>query len=261
MTVHRLALYRSDDPYTRVPNSTVRDPRLDLKARGLLLIMLSKPDGWRFTERNLADDAGVSRQQVRTAIETLSDAGYLVRERITHDGRPVLQTRVYDVSVEGPTSVPSEGPGSVPTLVRFHDRREVGPHSKNEVSKNEVTPSADAVKDEPPKRQRDLLFDAVVAVCGHDASRLTKAERGRVNKALKDLREVNATPEQVQGAARAWARTYPNARLTATALSANWSTIAPAQTATQVRADNCAVCGVRLDAHDDEWCRLAYGSN
>lgn len=257
MTVHRLALYRSDDPYTRVPNSTIRDPRLDLKSRGLLLIMLSKPDGWNFTERNLASDAGVSRQQVRTAIETLSDAGYLVRERITHEGRPVLQTRVYDVPSEGTTSVPSEGPTSVPTLVRFHDRREPVPVSKNERSKNEVTPAADAAKG----RQRDLLFEAVVDVCGHDSKRLTKAERGRVNKALKDLREVQATPEQVQGAARAWQRTYPNARLTATALSANWSTIAPAVKTHDDRTDNCATCGVRLDAHDDEWCRVAYGSN
>lgn len=259
MTVHRLALYRSDDPYTRVPNSTVRDPRLDLKARGLLLIMLSKPDGWNFTERNLAADAGVSRQQVRTAIETLAEAGYLVRERITHEGRPVLQTRVYDVSSEGPTSVPSEGPTSVPTLVRFHDRREPGPVSKTDSSKNEVTPTADAGDERRTvKRQPDLLFEAVVDVCGHDPSRLTKAERGRINAALKDLRTVDATPEQVRGAARAWQRTYPNARLTATALSANWSTIVPKQTPTEARTNNCEHCGVRLDAHDDEWCAVAY---
>lgn len=246
MPISRLALYRSDDPYTRIPNSTIRDERLDLKSLGLLVIMLSKPDGWRFTERNLADEAHVSRQQVRTALETLQEAGYVVRERITHDGRPTLQTRVYDVSREGPQSVPDEGTDPVPALVRIHDGREVGPYSKTEVSKTEVTGAT---------RGPDLLFDAVVRATRQDPKRLTSSERGRINRALKDLRQVGATPEQVAAAAARWPQIYPGATLTATAIAANWTTILP----TRIASRACDWCGQPVDVHDDDWCRIAFG--
>lgn len=247
MPVSRLALYRADDPYTRVPNSTVRDRRLDLKARGLLLLMLSKPDGWRFTERNLADEANVSRQQVRTALETLADAGYVARERVTRDGRPVLETRVYDVPSEGPTSVPTEGPTSVPTLVSDHDRREVVPVSKTDGSKTEQERAA---------RARDHLFDAVIAVCGHNPKRLTPSERGRINRALKDLRAAEATPDEVRTFARRWPNIYPGAHLTATAIAANWTTVLGDVAVSEPR---CTRCGSILTQHDDDWCRTAYG--
>jgi len=97
MTVHRLAKYQTDDPFTRVPNSAVNDERLDLKSRGLLLIMLSKPDGWTFRERHLAEAAGVGRDQVNTAMARLIEAGYVRRYRHAVDGKPpVTVTEVFD---------------------------------------------------------------------------------------------------------------------------------------------------------------------
>lgn len=242
MPISRLAHYRADDPYTRVPNSSVRDKRLDLKARGLLLVMLSKPDGWRFTERNLAAECGVSRDQIRTAVDRLVETGYVVRERIIIDGRPVLETRVYDVPLD-------EGRLSLPESVGNPDGREPRPVSKTESSKTEVTPARRS------SRERDLLFEAVVDVCGQDARRLTSSERGRINRALKDLRDVGATPEQIRKAATKWQTTYPGARLTATAIAANWTTIVP-----PAEIDRCAICGQRTDRHDDDVC-AARGGN
>lgn len=243
MPISRLAHYRADDPYTRVPNSTVRDPRLDLKARGLLLVMLSKPDGWRFTERNLATETGVSRDQIRTAMDRLVEAGYVLRARIVVDGRPVYETRVFDV---GPELRTDEGLESRPEVVGNPDGRESLPVSKTESSKTELTGAP---------RKRDLLFEAVVDVCGQDARRLTGSERGRINKALKDLRAVGATPEEVRRAASRWATTYPSARLTPTAIAANWTTIVPpAPTAT------CPTCSQPTDRHDDDVCAIRGGT-
>lgn len=97
MSVHRLAKYETDDPFTRVPNSAVNDANLDLKARGLLLLMLSKPNGWTFRERQLAEAAGVGRDQVNTAMRKLIDAGYVRRYREAVDGKPpVTVTEVFD---------------------------------------------------------------------------------------------------------------------------------------------------------------------
>jgi DNA-binding Lrp family transcriptional regulator len=242
MPISRLAHYRADDPYTRIPNTAVRDQRLDLKARGLLLVMLSKPDGWRFTERNLASECGVSRDQIRTAIERLVETGYVVRERIVVDGRPVLETRVFDVAN-------GEGRVSIPESVGVPDGRESRPLSKTKTSKTEVTPARRS------SRERDLLFEAMVDATGQDAKRLTASERGRINKALKDLRAVDATPDQIRKAATRWATTYPGARITATAIAANWTTICP-----PAEIARCLICGQPTDRHDDDVC-AARGGN
>jgi len=101
MSVHRLAKYRQDDPFTRIPNSAIADEQLDLKALGLLLVMLSKPDGWTFRERNLAEAGRVGRDALRTAMKTLIDAGYVHRSRVAEDGKPpITVTEVYDRPIQ-----------------------------------------------------------------------------------------------------------------------------------------------------------------
>jgi hypothetical protein len=97
MSVHRLAKYQTDDPFTRVPNAAIEDERLDLRSRGLLVFMLSKPDGWTFRERALANQAGVGRDQVRSAMQKLIEAGYVRRRwQARDDGPPQMVTEVYD---------------------------------------------------------------------------------------------------------------------------------------------------------------------
>lgn len=220
MTVHRLGLYRAEDPYTRVPNVSVNDEALDLKARGLLLFMLSKPDGWAFRERALATQCGVSREQVRTALQRLVDAGYVRRVRKMVDGQPRVETQVFDVTQR-------EGPGSLPATVRVDDGGETVPVSNERDLARTNTSQApqEQVRERTREPRTDALFETMCAVCNHDPARLTSSERGRINKALKILREVHATPDEIRGAATAWTIKYPRATLTPTAIAAHWSTL------------------------------------
>jgi hypothetical protein len=142
MSVHKLAKYEADYPYTRVPNAAVNDPNLDLKARGLLLLMLSKPDGWVFRERSLAKQAGVGRDQLRAAIQRLMEAGYVIRRWESVDGRPVAVTEVYDTS-QSEVGKPEVGKP---------DRRETLPLS-NEVVEVKKEDS------KPTKRQTSMTSD------------------------------------------------------------------------------------------------------
>jgi biotin operon repressor len=213
MSVHRLAKYQTDDPFTRVPNSAINDERLDLKSRGLLLLMLSKPDGWVFRERHLAQIAGVGRDQLRAAMQTLIDVGYVVRTKEAVDGKPpVTVTRVYDM--------PQSSAG-----VGFPDRGETRPLSnEGGLVTNETTLAAT-----PPKsvsRPRDNLFEAVAKACGITLTSLTRSSRGQLNKAVKELREVGATEQDVHAKAKAYRTQYPNATLTPTALVKHWSSFA-----------------------------------
>ena len=216
MSVHRLAKYQTDDPFTRVPNSAVNDSRLDLKARGLLLLMLSKPDGWTFRERHLATVAGVGRDALRAAMQTLIDTGYVVRTRESDDGKPpVCVTRVYD---QPQTKVGLAEVG-------FPDRGETRPLSNEPVLvTNEVSLTA-TPKEESP-RPKDHLFEAIANACGINLTNLTRSSRGQLNKAVKELREVGATPDDITTKAKAYRTQYPNATLTPTALIKHWSSFA-----------------------------------
>lgn len=216
MSVHRLAKYQTDDPFTRVPNSAVNDPDLDLKSRGLLLLMLSLPDNWVFRERNLAEKAGVGREQIRTAMRTLMDAGYVRRRHEAQDGKPpLIVTEVYDT----PQSVSQvvESPKVGKPEVGKPDRRETLPISNNEL---ELT------KNSNNERPRNVLWDSVIEACGWNGQPLTKSQQGRTAAAVKELNEVNATPEQVKQRAANYRKKYPGMDVTPTALAANWASIA-----------------------------------
>ena len=72
-------------------------------------------------------------------------------------------------------------------------------------------------------RQPDLIFDAVVRHCGYDPTAMTRSARGAVNKAVADLKAVNATPDQIAERARRYAAKWPETSLTAPALAKHWS--------------------------------------
>lgn len=74
--------------------------------------------------------------------------------------------------------------------------------------------------------RRDDLFETLVEVCygaPYDQVRLTRSERGRVNAAVKELRAVGATADEVRKRAEAYRRRWPSVDLTPTALAANWA--------------------------------------
>jgi hypothetical protein len=111
--------------------------------------------------------------------------------------------------------------------------------------------------EQPSKnRQTDELWNAMLEACGYATADITASVRGRINKALKELREVNATPQQIRSAANAYRRTYPNFTLTPNALVSNWAQLQPKTTETKEKARTCAICGYPLNHHDNELCGL-----
>jgi hypothetical protein len=235
VSVHKLAKYCTEDPFTRIPNTAVNDARLGLKALGLLVFMLSKPNGWTFRERALSSQTGVGRDQVRSAMQRLIDTGYVVRcHEPQADGPPIMVTKVYDRPIQPKVGKPKVGKP---------DRRETQPISNERVLVTKETPSA------AKPRERDILFETLAEVAGHDITRLTSSERGRLNKACKELKAAGADPEQIRAAARTWRVTYPTATLTPTALAAHWSTLNKT-----VVNRRCYDCDRPLNQHDLELC-------
>lgn len=77
-------------------------------------------------------------------------------------------------------------------------------------------------------RRKDPLFDAMTDAVGIDPAALTETGRGAVNRALRDLRDVGATPETVRERAGEFRRRF-SFPLTAMALAKHWASLgAPA---------------------------------
>jgi hypothetical protein len=78
-------------------------------------------------------------------------------------------------------------------------------------------------------RERDYSFEALVEVCGITIGEITQDERGRVNAALKQLREVQPDDyllaDEIHTRAKLYREVYQGAALTPQALSGNWSSL------------------------------------
>jgi len=76
-----------DDNFTQIPNDWVRDSRLSLKARGLLVMLMSHRQGWSLTIGSIAKDSQEGKDAIRSAIAELEKFGYLEREQKNENGR------------------------------------------------------------------------------------------------------------------------------------------------------------------------------
>lgn len=73
------ATHDFDERFTQIPNSWIRDPRLTLKAKGLLAQIMSHSPGWIMSVKTLATANQCGVDMIRSAIDELMKAGYLTR--------------------------------------------------------------------------------------------------------------------------------------------------------------------------------------
>lgn len=79
---------------------------------------------------------------------------------------------------------------------------------------------------------RDELFEALyecwtgTGYTRDGATAMTTTQRGRINRAVVELKRIGASPDEVKVKWKACARQWPNVTITPQTLCAHWSTIA-----------------------------------
>lgn len=73
-------------------------------------------------------------------------------------------------------------------------------------------------------READPLFDALVYVCKINPMGLTASGRGMLNRALKEIRDVGGTPEQIVARSRAYSERFKHVP-TPGALARHWAAL------------------------------------
>ena len=207
----------TDVRWAQVPEWVVTAPISDRAVRlYALLARRANSDSQAFPSRKyLAVNMHCSSKSVDRAMEELIAVGAVTKQKQYQDSRQTVN--LYTLRAMGGTRVTrggdtgDEGEGDARV-------------AQNESHKNEShrTTLADKPQESPTKK-RDTLFETIAEVCGISLTGMTRSSRGQVNKALKELKEINATEEQVRHKAKAYKTQYQNATLTPTALVKHWS--------------------------------------
>jgi len=243
----------------------------------LVLIGIANHDGdggaWP-SVATLSKYGACDARQVQRAIKQLEELGEVRRhvgaggnERTRKDRRP----NRYDILIRCPASCDGSkehrergdtGDTSLPNGVTSKaSRGDIhGSHGVVEMSPEpSLEPSIEPLAAEPRKREPDLLFEALAKAGGHDLTKLTANERGRINKAAKQLREIEATPDQVEAAAKAYKVKYPEVACTPLALVSNWTTLQPAKRRKGYQDTVwCPICGEDSEGPNHEELCDAY---
>jgi hypothetical protein len=187
------------------------------QAQMLVEVGLTAPheSGWivlAFLKRNK------SKAQVERISDTRSEAGKIggIRSGLVRRGEAEPKQSAYQ---NGTKTEAAE-------IFGLNTETETETETKN------IAPAAPR---DPPPRQTDELFEALVGACRIEPRELTVSLRGAVNRALKDLRAVEATPGQVTIRARRFYERYPTMTLTPSALAKHWGLLGAA--AAQPRED------------------------
>lgn len=117
MKIHKTG---TDEDGVRFRNELLQDQRITFAARGLLMQLLIKPDGWQGTADDIARERreirgsskkGEGREAVRALFTELEHAGYLVRRRV-RNAQGLLETviEVYDRPQPGSSETTTDRP-------------------------------------------------------------------------------------------------------------------------------------------------------
>lgn len=253
--------------FTVVSNDAIEDHRLSFQAKGLLLYLLSKPDGWSVSRDQLATVGPNRVDSVRAMLTELEKCGYLTRIRKADGkGRFTWESIIHETPrplVEKPPMVQPpmvKPPVENPTLVNTDVVKTEVVNTDRDI--HPLTPKGDACEadEEPvdaftpeeltvppmPRRQsrrvrekasEEMKQKRLAIMCAFRAARFGRpatdpvppAEFDRMRAAADDLITVGATTEQVQAATERALLEWPqDSMVTLRAIAGNWTALTSA---------------------------------
>ena len=103
--------------FSVMSNYHLRDKNLSLKAKGLLSMMLSLPDGWHYTIRGLASICKEGVESISSGIRELEKCGYVRRHQPNIDGKfQEIEYVIYEMPQNEAASISeNKTPGKEPS--------------------------------------------------------------------------------------------------------------------------------------------------
>ena len=168
-----------------------------------------------------------SKQTVRRALRDLERDGFIKTTRPSESKR---RTNLYWLQIDGGTDCTPPGVTEYPP---GGSQSTPNPYLEPSMNPQKPCPANAEASAEPyqkkPDRPRDPIWDTLMEVCGIETTAIPQSARGGYNRAVKELKEVGATPDQIRNRASRWHKVYSGATLTPTALVKHWASLAGSQ--------------------------------
>jgi hypothetical protein len=200
---------------------------------------------------NYADDEGAAWPSVKTLEGHTQMSGRMIQRHLKQleiDGflKKIPRTRPNGSSTSNTYQLSLSATSQSDTrLFRPGDTDVTPPVSL--VTPPDPPPERAVRKTSSSSRAPDEIWDSLVEAYGPPSN---SNERGRLNKAVKLLRESKATPDDIRSRSRRWSQLWPNITPTALGLANNWTTLGPTPPKLKVVKTNiCPVCEVGGGMH------------
>ena len=73
--------------FTMADNGFINNPNLSMKAKGILLYLLSKPDGWKVIITDILAHTTDGEKAIRSGLRELQQQGYYKKIPVREDGK------------------------------------------------------------------------------------------------------------------------------------------------------------------------------
>lgn len=181
-TIHRVP---HEQDYTVIANKAIEDGRLSLKALGLLVYLLSKPDHWQARVSELARSHNDGEYAIKHAMGELEKAGYLTKKRVGESVHARLEWEIHERSKVRENREPNEAEDHTDRENRGPQTAKTADHeyakTARVVSTEEV--STESSTDLPSSSDDENLPAALFAVPpDNNATKAPKTRRARGSK-------------------------------------------------------------------------------
>lgn len=190
-----------DRDYTSIKNKIFEDPKISLKAKGLLGFMFTKPDTWDFSVNGLKSQLKEGRDSISGALKELEDFGYLSRIEVRNE-KGHFKDYDYWITDDPTTNLPNtENPSSGNQL-------QVSTNLSNDSIKVNTKESPKTLfSDDPPKKPkkefspqlREFTSQLAKQFPKDIVAKLTKSQKTKwVDTVDKLIRLDSFTNEQIE---------------------------------------------------------------
>ena len=139
--------------YTIMSNHHLRNPKMSLKAKGLMSLMLSLPPSWDYSIGGLVAICKESHTSIRSAIRELEENHYLIRQRKNNEkGYFIYEYTLYEM--------PQPHTGNQHTVEKNADNR----HTENRTQINKDELNTDKLSIDELNKEKEIenvLMDLV----------------------------------------------------------------------------------------------------
>lgn len=146
---------KTQSQFTIVDNNILKDPRLKLKDRGLLITLLSLPDNWEFSVSGLTKIIPDGQKAIQTGLKNLEQYGYLKRTKLK-DKKGQFYDVLWEI-FERPENAILPGSENAYTENSHTENR---PQSITNISNNYLSNTNNSIlsADKQEKIRRDLII-------------------------------------------------------------------------------------------------------